>query len=168
MFFFPTEKARAIRLLILDVDGILTSGKLLYGTEGVLIDFHVHDGLGMKRLQQHGIEVAVITSRQSEAVTRRMQDLGITHLWQGQRDKLTAYDALKQALQLQDTEIACMGDDLPDLPLLQRAGLAVTVKQAPAAIRRAADWCTRTRGGEGAVRELADRLLKAQGKPVSP
>jgi len=164
MMLFPGKKARKIQLLILDVDGILTSGRLFYAANGeVSVGFHVHDGLGMKQLQQNGMEVAIITARQSDAVAKRMQDLGIQHVFQGQHDKEIAFNKIKQQLQLEDSQIAYMGDDLPDLPLLKRAGLSVTVKNAPKMIRREVDWITRAPGGEGAVRELCDRILQAKG-----
>lgn len=155
------KKARRIRALVLDADGILTSGRLFYDSNGhALLDFHVHDGMGMRALQKAGVAIAVITSRQSKALSIRMHELGITHVWQGQHDKQQAFEQFKNLLHLDETEMACMGDDLPDLPMLSRAGLSVTVRNAPRAIRQRVHWVTRARGGEGAVRELSDLLLQ--------
>src|SRR5689334_7761226 len=135
------EKAKNIRLLILDVDGVLTTGAIYYGSNGgEMKGFHIHDGLGIKLLQKTGVLVAIISGKHSEAVTRRITDLKIKHFYLGQEDKLPAYENLKQQLQLQDHQIAYMGDDLPDLPLLRRAGLAMTVPQAPAIVLQHADY----------------------------
>lgn len=158
------EKAKAIRLAIFDVDGVLSNGLLKYGTNGTEIkSFHVHDGLGMKLLQKYGVEVAIITARKSDAVTQRMQDLKISHVYQNASDKVLAYEELKKLLKVSDNEIAYMGDDLPDLPLLRRAGLAVTVPNAPAIIKQHANIVTKAKGGKGAVREFCEFILNAQG-----
>jgi 3-deoxy-D-manno-octulosonate 8-phosphate phosphatase (KDO 8-P phosphatase) len=158
------EKAKKIRLLVLDVDGVLTSGKLFYSTENTaLADFFVHDGLGMKLLEQSGVQIAIISSRLSEAVTQRMRDLGIERVFQGQREKIVPWKILQQELALDDDQIACMGDDLPDLPLLRRAGLSVTVPGAPLLIRKNVDWITKKPGGMGAVRELCELIMDARG-----
>lgn len=157
------DKARNIRLVIFDVDGILTSGTLFYDKNGAeMRDFHVHDGQGMKSLQQSGVPIAIISARQSEGVTKRMQDLGIQYVFQGQEKKLTAYEKLKQQLNLEDNQIAYMGDDLPDLLLLNRVGLSVTAANAPLFIRNQVDWVTQNAGGKGAARELCDVILHAQ------
>lgn len=157
------EKAKKIRLLIFDVDGVLTSGALTYGKDGeALKKFHVHDGQGIKSLQSTGIEVAIITMRQSDIVKKRAEDLGIQHLYQGQHDKLIAYEDLKQKLNLIDEQIAYVGDDLPDLPIFRRAGLAITVSNAPKIMHQYAYWVTKAKGGKGAAREICDLIMEAQ------
>lgn len=158
------KKAREIRLVISDVDGVLTTGVLLYSSNGTEIkDFHVQDGMGIKMLQQTGVQVAIITARKSEALIQRMSDLKVEHVYQGQADKVRAYEELKQNLNLTDKEIAYIGDDLPDLPLLRRVGFSVTVPNAPKIMKKHANWITKTPGGKGAVRELCELIMKAQG-----
>ncbi|SRR5579883_874720 len=158
------EKAKNIRLLILDVDGVLTSGVIYYGPQGhELKGFHIHDGLGIKLLQKTGVTVAVISGKTSSAVEKRIQDLAIKHAYLGQEDKLPAYESLKQQLQLTDQQIAFIGDDLPDLPLLRRVHLAVTVPQAPEVIKQRVDLITKNKGGKGAVREVCELIMNAQG-----
>ncbi len=163
----PIQKLQAIRLVILDVDGVLTTGQLRYSGEGdtsVQIDFHVRDGLGIKLLQRAGIDVGIITARTSPAVTQRMAYLGVQHVFQGQHDKIAAYIQLRDTLQLTDMQIAYMGDDLPDLPLLHRVGFSATVADATPLLHKAVDWISETNGGRGAVREFAEHILQAQGK----
>lgn len=158
-----TEKAKRIRLLILDVDGVLTTGIIYYGSEGFeMKGFHLHDGLGIKLLQKSGIAVAIISGKNSEPVARRLRDLQIQHIYLGLEDKLPAYEELKQKLQLNDEQIAYMGDDLPDLPLLRRAGFAITVPQAAGVIREHVDLVTTAKAGKGAVREVCELILNAQ------
>jgi 3-deoxy-D-manno-octulosonate 8-phosphate phosphatase (KDO 8-P phosphatase) len=162
------DKAKKIRLLISDVDGILTSGVLFYGINGSeMKDFSVYDGLGMKLLQKSGVHLAIITAKKSQAVALRMQDLNIEHVYQAQSDKLIAYDDLKQKLKLEDSEIAYIADDLPDLPLLRRVGLPVSVPNAPKIIHEQVAFITEAKGGEGAVRELCEIIMKAQGTYAS-
>ncbi|EKD54479.1 MAG: hypothetical protein ACD_60C00079G0032 [uncultured bacterium] len=157
------KKAEAIRLVIFDVDGVLTAGELFYGpTKIELKAFHVQDGQGMKMLQQSGVTIAIITARQSEAVSQRMDDLKISHVYQNQSDKLAAYEKLKESLKLDDKQIACVGDDLPDLPLLRRAGLSVTVPNAPIIMQEHAHWVTRAASGNGVAREVCDLIMRAQ------
>lgn len=158
------EKAKPIRLVIFDVDGVLTSGTLTYSLNGIEVkNFHVHDGQGIKLLKKTGVDIGIITTCQSNITKRRMQDLGIEHLYQGQVDKLPAYEDLKQKLQLNDAQIAYVGDDLPDLPMLKRVGLAVTVANATPIIQQHAHWITKSKGGRGAVREICDFIMQAQG-----
>lgn len=158
------EKAKQIRLLIFDVDGVLTAGELPYSIHGIeLKNFHVHDGQGMKSLQNVGIPIAIITAKKSEIVTRRMHDLGIQYVYQNQSDKLIAYEDLKQKLNLNDEQIAYVGDDLPDLPILRRAGLAISVANSPKIMQQYAHWTTNAKGGEGAAREVCDFIIQAQG-----
>lgn len=159
-----TEKAKKIRLLTFDVDGVLTAGGMLYGPDGIEAKhFHVHDGQGMRHLLQTGVEVAIITACKSPIIKRRMEDLGITHVYQQQTDKLMAYEDLKQKLNLTDEQVAYMGDDLPDLPVLSRAGLAITVANAPNIIKEHAHLITQNKGGKGAAREICDLIMEAQG-----
>jgi 3-deoxy-D-manno-octulosonate 8-phosphate phosphatase (KDO 8-P phosphatase) len=159
------KKAQSIRLLILDVDGVLTNGTIYYGTDGIeLKGFHIHDGMGIKLLQKAGIPVAIISGKNSEPVARRLQDLNVEHVFLGHTDKLPIYESLKQKLGFSDQDIAYVGDDLPDLPLLRRTGLAITVPGAPALITEHVDYITKNSGGAGAVREVCELILKAQNK----
>jgi 3-deoxy-D-manno-octulosonate 8-phosphate phosphatase (KDO 8-P phosphatase) len=158
-------RARAVRLLILDVDGVLTDGSLYFGAQGEEMKrFDVRDGHGLRMLADAGLSVAIVSGRRSEAVERRAEGLGILAVLQGVTDKLAAGRELAQQLGLRLEECAAAGDDLPDLPLLRRVGLAVTVPGAPAAVRAAAHYVTEREGGRGAVRELSDLLLNAQGR----
>lgn len=158
------QKAKAIRLAIFDVDGVLTNGQLLYAPDGTEMKiFHVHDGLGIKLLQQTGVEVAIITARESDVVLKRMQELNITHIYQGQSHKLSAYEDIQKKLNLSDQQIAYIGDDLPDLALIQRAGLGITVANAPSLLQEYAAWTTQKKGGEGAIREVCEFIMQAQG-----
>lgn len=156
-------RASRIRLLVLDVDGVLTDGGLLYGPAGEETKrFHVHDGFALVAARKAGLQVAILSSRASAAVTRRMTELGVGEVHQGVADKATALDALRERLGLRSAEVAMMGDDLPDLPAMARAGLALAPANAVAEVRRAAHWIGRRRGGEGAVREAVEMLLKAR------
>jgi len=158
------ERAKKIRLVTFDVDGVLTAGGMLYGEEGIESKhFHVHDGQGMRHLLQSGIEIAIITACKSPIIKRRMEDLGITHVYQQQYNKLQAYEDLKQKLNLTDEQIAYTGDDIPDLPILSRVGLAITVANAPKIMQQYVHWTTQKKGGNGAVREVCDFIMQAQG-----
>lgn len=158
------EKAKRIRLAIFDVDGVLTSGILGYGPHGLEYkEFHVHDGQGMKFLQKSGVQIGVITACKSKMVADRMQDLEILHVYQSACNKMLDYETLKLKLNLVDDEIAYMGDDLPDLPLIQRAGLGITVPNASEPLPTYADWITQKKGGDGAVREVCELIMRAQG-----
>ena len=160
------QRAARIKLVIFDVDGTLTDGSLHYGAGGEEIKvFHVQDGYGMKQLQKAGLRIAIISGRESAAVTRRMQDLGIDHVFQGDEQKLPIFERLLGKLGLGAEQVACMGDDLPDLPLLERAGLAVAPVNAVPALKQAAHHVTTAHGGRGAARELCDLILDAQGRP---
>ena len=159
------EIAKNIRLAIFDVDGVLTDGQLIFSDHGVEIKaFHAHDGLGIKLLLQAGIEVAIITSRESTIVKERMRQLGVRHVYQGQKNKMHAYVNLLEKLNLNDNQVAYMGDDLPDLCLIQRAGLGVVPSNANEYVSRYADWQTHKLGGQGAVREFCEYILKSQDK----
>ena len=162
------DRATRVKLALFDVDGVLTDGKLCYTDEGrELKAFHVHDGFGLKRLMANGIEVAVITARMSHMVTERTAELGIAHVYQGQNNKLACYEQLIHALKLTPAQCCYCGDDLPDLAVMRRVGLAIAVADAHAWVREQARWRTQHRGGEGAVREVCDLLLAAQGKAQS-
>ncbi|MDL0432047.1 HAD hydrolase family protein [Marinobacter sp. TBZ242] len=158
------EKAAAIRLLALDVDGIMTDGKLFFSASGdELKGFNILDGLGIKQVMAAGIEVAVITGRRSPLNEKRMNDLGVAHLMQGREDKKVALAELAGRLGLSPRQIAYMGDDLPDLPAIRYAGLGVTVPNGYWLVRQHADVCTVAPGGSGAVREACELLLSASG-----
>lgn len=157
-------KARKIRLLGLDVDGILTDGTVLFGDQGLEIKgFNVKDGFGIRALLDHGIAVAIITGRSSAAVQRRADDLGIPHVYQGVGKKEVVFKQLLDQLKLDSSQAAFVGDDFPDLPVLMTVGLSVTVADAHPAVRSRVDLVTTLNGGCGAVREVADLILQAQG-----
>jgi 3-deoxy-D-manno-octulosonate 8-phosphate phosphatase (KDO 8-P phosphatase) len=150
----------SIRLLVLDVDGVLTDGRLYFGARGeALKAFHVRDGVGLKLLQQAGLTVAVISGRRSRMVAARCRELGVRHVRQGVGDKLAALRQLCARLKLTPAACACVGDDLPDVPLMRAAALSFAVADAHRSARRVADVVTRLRGGQGAVREVCDHLL---------
>lgn len=156
-------RARAIRLLALDVDGVLTDGRITYGNGGEeLKSFDSKDGLGIKLLQRAGVEVAIISGRRSRIVERRAGELGIASIVQGREDKLDALRELCRARGLKLAQCAYMGDDLPDLSAVKAAGLGLTVADASAALREAAHWCSSFKGGAGAVREACEALLEAR------
>lgn len=156
-------RASRIRLLVLDVDGVLTDGGLVYTASGEDTKrFHVHDGLALVAALKAGLQIAVFSGRASAAVTRRMAELGVAEVHQGVADKVAALDALRARLGLAPREVAVMGDDLPDLAAMARAGLALAPANAVAEVKRAAHWVARRRGGEGAVREAVEMLLKAR------
>ena len=155
----------AIRLLVLDVDGVLTDGRLHYGPEGERDKvFHVRDGYGIRAVAAAGITVAVISGRDTPAVARRCAELGIREVQQGVADKAAALAGLLARLQLTPRDCACMGDDTPDVPIMRQVGLAIAVADAHADARRAAHRRTRLAGGAGAVREVCDLLLAARAR----
>lgn len=157
------SRASRVRLLVLDVDGVLTDGGIFIGASGDETKrFHVHDGLALVAARHAGLEVAVLSGRASAAVTRRMAELGVREVHQGVGDKAAALDTLRERLGLAVAEVAMMGDDLPDLPAMARAGLALAPANAASEVKRAADWVARRRGGDGAVREAVEMLLKAR------
>ncbi len=158
------ERASRVKLAVFDVDGVLTDGKLWYTADGhELKAFHVHDGLGLKRLLANGIEVAVITARMSHVVTERMAELGVAHVYQDQKNKRACLDRLLHALKLDLDQVAYTGDDLPDLAAMQAVGFSVAVANAHAWVRERAHWRTQLAGGLGAAREVCDLILAAQG-----
>jgi len=159
----PAEKLAAIRLLVLDVDGVMTDGQLHYDAQGREAKvFHVHDGHGIKQVMRAGIEVAVISGRHSKAVETRMAELGIEHVRLGQENKSEAFTEITTQLGIPPEAVACVGDDEPDLPIMQAAGLSIAVADAQPIVREQADWHTLQGGGRGAVREVCDALLAAQ------
>lgn len=159
----PPATAATIRLLVLDVDGVLTDGRLYFGARGETIKvFHVRDGYGIRAVMAAGISVAVITGRRSRALTARCRELGIAHVMQGQNDKLAALERLCTRLRIGLRECACVGDDVVDVPLFAVVGLSFAVADAHPAARRAAHRITRLPGGAGAVRELCDLLIAAR------
>jgi len=158
-------RAASLKLMIFDVDGILTDGTLYYSERGEeLKAFNIQDGLGIKMLRQYGVEVALITARNSRAVELRAANLGIAQLFQGVEDKRVAYAALLAQLGLAAGQSGYMGDDLIDLPLITRCGFAATVPAAPQALKSRAHYVTHAPGGHGAVREVCEFILRAQGE----
>jgi 3-deoxy-D-manno-octulosonate 8-phosphate phosphatase (KDO 8-P phosphatase) len=159
------NKAKQIVLLLLDVDGVLTDGRIIIDDRGIETkQFHVRDGQGIALLMRSGIEVGIITARSSASVRHRAKELGIRLVRQGVRDKWLAYKEIKRRRGLDDAQIAYVGDDVLDLPILESAGLAVSVADGASEVRQVADWVTAASGGLGAVREVAELLLKSQNK----
>jgi 3-deoxy-D-manno-octulosonate 8-phosphate phosphatase (KDO 8-P phosphatase) len=159
------RRAGRIKLLILDVDGVLTDGGLIWNDDGRESKmFHVHDGHGIRLLQRAGLEVALLTGRTSLVVDQRAKDLGIKLVIQGSRNKLIDYEEILQLRQLEDQEVAYVGDDLVDIPILKRVGLAVTVAAASPHVQPYCQVSTLNAGGKGAVREVCEFLLQIQGK----
>lgn len=159
----PGQAASKIELAVFDVDGVLTDGRLylLPGGQEMKV-FHASDGLGLKRLLAAGIEVALISGRESAVVAERAAALGIKHVYQGHEDKLPVFEELLSVTGVAPAQTAFTGDDLPDLPVIRAAGLGIAVANAPDAVQAAADLVTQRRGGEGAVREICELLLEAQ------
>jgi 3-deoxy-D-manno-octulosonate 8-phosphate phosphatase (KDO 8-P phosphatase) len=158
-------RAKKVRLLLLDVDGVLTDGTIIYTQGGgESKGFNTQDGFGLRMLQDAGVEVGLITARSSEAVSRRAADLGFAHLYQGQRDKVAAYEEIVQKNKLARSQTAYMGDDLMDLPLLLQVGCSFAPANAVAEVRQRVDYTTERSGGRGAVREVCDLILEARGE----
>ena len=158
------EKAKSIKLLLLDVDGVMTDGRLYFSENGIESKaFNVLDGHGIKMLQATGVEVGIITGRQSEMVKRRAGNLGIAILLQGREDKLTAVNEIISAKGLSLKEVAYIGDDLPDLSAIRQVGLGISVPNGYKLVQEQAQLITEARGGEGAVREICDMIMEAQG-----
>jgi 3-deoxy-D-manno-octulosonate 8-phosphate phosphatase (KDO 8-P phosphatase) len=161
-------RARRIRLAVFDVDGVMTDGRLYLSDDGIETKaFHTRDGLGLKALMRHGVEVAVITARQSKLVARRMSELGISRLMQGREDKQAAIEALISETALSYDQLAYTGDDLVDWPAMSRCGLKCAPADACPWIRDQADFVTRLSGGQGAVREVCELILAARGELAS-
>jgi 3-deoxy-D-manno-octulosonate 8-phosphate phosphatase (KDO 8-P phosphatase) len=159
------EKSKNIKLILLDVDGVLTDGSIILGeSKQELKIFNVKDGLGIKLAQAGGIEIGIITGRTSEAVKKRADELDIKILYQGQPDKVKVYEQIKSNLGLKDDQIAYVGDDLSDLKLLQKVGFSITVNDACDEVKTTVDYITKRPGGKAAVREVIELILKSQGK----
>jgi len=159
------ERARQIRCVIFDIDGVMTDCKLYLTHDGEEIKaVNVRDGLGIKLLMKNGIEVAVISGRPSVAMQKRLEFLGVKHIWLNTEDKLPAYRKLLDTLGISDAQCAHMGDDVPDLPLFLRVGLALAPGDAHPKAKAAAHWVSQARGGDGAIREAVDFILACQGK----
>jgi 3-deoxy-D-manno-octulosonate 8-phosphate phosphatase (KDO 8-P phosphatase) len=158
------ERAKKIKLLILDVDGVMTDGKIILDGNGNEIkSFNVRDGHGIKMVQRAGITVSIITGRESKVVDARAKELGITEVHQKSHDKLATYRELLGRLNISEDESAFIGDDIVDIPVMSRAGLSFAVADAEPYVKDAAQLVTERDGGEGAVREVIDYILKARG-----
>ncbi|MEW8681668.1 MAG: 3-deoxy-manno-octulosonate-8-phosphatase KdsC [Candidatus Thiodiazotropha endolucinida] len=157
-------KASGVKLVIFDVDGVLTDGGLFLGDDGQEYkSFNSRDGHGMKMLQKSGVVIGIITGRSSEVVRIRMESLGIEHVYQGKLDKLPAYEELRNKLGLSDDQVAYVGDDVVDLPIMRRVGLAIAVNDAHPFVHQHAHWQTSHNGGRGAARDVCEMVLEAQG-----
>ena len=164
----PAERARDIRCVVFDIDGVITDCKLYLGPDGLeLKAVNVRDGLGIKLLLKAGIEVAIISGRPSPAMQARFEYLGVKHVWLDVDEKIPAFETLLAQLALSDAQVAVMGDDVPDLPLMRRAGLALTVADAHPQALAAAHWTSHLNGGNGAVREACDFILAVQSEAGS-
>jgi 3-deoxy-D-manno-octulosonate 8-phosphate phosphatase (KDO 8-P phosphatase) len=158
------ERAKKIKLAVFDVDGVMTDGSLFLADDGQEFKaFNSLDGHGMKMLNRSGVELAIITGRTSQLVALRAINLGVTHLYQGSEDKLTAFLDVLEKSGLDPAECAYMGDDVVDLPVMRRCGLAVCVPAAPALVKQHSHYITQLPGGGGAVRELCEMIMQAQG-----
>lgn len=163
------KRARKIRLLLMDVDGVLTDGRIWLqswpdGTAHEIKGFSAYDGAGLKLARAGGLRTGIITGRESAAVTRRAKEVELEFVYQGHGEKLPAYEEILRAAKLKDEQVAYIGDDLPDLQVLSRVGLAIAVANAVPEVKRAAHFVTRESGGNGAVRDVVELLLKCQGK----
>ena len=159
------ERCQAIRLVLSDVDGVLTDGGIWYDNQGIeLKRFHVRDGLGIKLWQRSGFNFGVVTARNSQVVKLRCSELGINYVRQGVRDKLATVEELADSLSLQPEQVCFIGDDLPDLAPVRWSGLGVTVSDGAAELKQAADHVTTAAGGMGAVRELLEWILRSTGR----
>lgn len=157
-------RAKNIKVIIFDVDGVMTDGGLTIGDDAQEYKtFHAHDGLGMKLLKKSGVKMAIITGRTSKVVTTRAETTGIAHFYQGVEDKLVAFNDLIKELNVKPEEAAFMGDDIVDVPPMLRCGLAISVPAAPSSVKERAHYVTTRQGGSGAVREVCELLMKAQG-----
>ncbi len=158
------QRAQQTKLVIFDVDGVLTDGSLFFGDDGQEYkSFYARDGLGIKLLQRTGVEVGVITARHSQVVVHRMENLGIKHFYQGQLDKLVAYHDMLDTLSLRAEQTAYVGDDVIDLPVMRQVGLAIAVQDAHPFVKQHAHWVTEHRGGRGAARDACELIMQAQG-----
>ncbi len=158
-------RAARVKLLILDIDGVMTDGSLYYGGDGEVVKvFNVMDGLGIKLLNESHVEIAVISGRNSPAAASRVADLGITHCFLGAEDKGAVYQLLRESLGVKEEEVAAIGDDVVDLPILLHCGFSVTVPAAPQYVQSKVHYVTSAGGGRGAVRELCEIIMHAHGQ----
>ncbi len=158
------DRLKKIKLLLLDVDGVLTDGRIIYSSDGTETKaFDVKDGHGLKMLQRAGIEVGIITGRESSVVAHRAKELGINILYQGVKDKLIPFNEILKNHSISGADIAYVGDDIVDLPILLRVGFSATVADALPEVRVRVDYVTERAGGKGAVREICDLILKEAG-----
>lgn len=158
------EKAKKIKLVVFDVDGVLTDGRIIIGDDGQEYKaFHSRDGHGMKLLQYTGVEIAIITGRTSKTVEHRMNGLGIKHVYQGKRIKLPVFEQLIEELGLSAEQCAYVGDDWVDLSIMSKVGLAVAVQDADPVVKKHAHWITPAKGGHGAAREVCELIMEGQG-----
>ena len=158
------DRAKNIKLIVFDVDGVMTDGSLYLCDDGQEFKaFNSHDGLGMKMLKASGVEMAIITGRSSNVVIKRAENTGVAHFYQGVEDKLEALEHLAQKLGLELSQCAFMGDDVVDLPPMRRSGFALTVPAAPPLVKQHAHYVTTREGGSGAVREVVELIMQAQG-----
>ncbi len=159
------KKMRKVKALILDVDGVLTDGRIIIGDDGQETKcFHVRDGHGLKMIKRAGIEVMFLTGRRSRVVERRARELGVEKVYQGALDKLAVFNEILATGGYVPAQVAYMGDDIVDLPVLSRVGLSITVADSHGEVLKAVDLVTKNPGGRGAVREVCEMILKAQGK----
>jgi len=157
------EKAKKIKLVVFDVDGVLTDGRIIIGDDGQEYKaFHSRDGHGMKLLQYTGVEIAIITGRTSKTVEHRMNGLGIKHVYQGKRVKLPVFEQLIEDLELSPEQCAYVGDDWVDLAIMSKVGLAIAVQDADAVVKKHAHWITPSKGGHGAAREVCELIMEGQ------
>lgn len=158
------QKAARVKLVIFDVDGVLTDGRLYVTEDGAEIKaFHSRDGHGMKMLQESGVKIAIITGRKSSIVTHRMKELGIEHVYQGRKEKLPAFLELIASLNVTPDEVAYVGDDVVDLPVMCRVGLAIAVQDANEWVKKHAHWQTPNLGGRGAARDVCELIMEGRG-----
>lgn len=159
------DRAQKIKLFVCDVDGVFSDGRIYLGNKGEeLKAFHTKDGFGLKAIMQQGIEVAIITGRESNIVKNRMTALGVKHIFQGKDDKLAVYKSLLQQLDLKPEQTAYIGDDVVDLPVMEISGLGIAVNDAHPLVIQKADLITTVKGGFGAVREVCDLFLQCHGQ----
>ena len=159
------EKASKIKLVLLDVDGVMTDGRITMNDRGEETKaFNVKDGLGLKMLMSSGLEVVIVTGRRSQVLVHRSRELGIEEVYQGVKDKNTVCQQLKKAKDLKKEQVCSLGDDIPDLAMFTESGLCIAVADAVEEVREAADFITKSNGGFGAVREACELILKCQGK----
>ncbi len=158
------EKFRRIKLLLLDVDGVLTDGRIIFSSRDELKFFDVQDGLGIVLLRRAGIDSIIITAKKSRAVSKRAKDMEIKEVYQNSRNKLKIYNKILRRYKIPSQEIAFIGDEIIDIPVLEKVGLSISVPNAVDEVKEKVDYITQKQGGRGAVREICDLILKTQGK----